>query len=166
VLSWSRIPALRLAARHAHCVAAIGRYHHAQLQRIHHGARQGSRLNQPSTPGLLGSTRGQVKHLLCPDFTGPRPHPKASRGHSFWSVLGFAGIQIRTRLARAVCGGSLMANWHLSLRELSVLAVEFAVATAFNHFGSGRKIWPLTGIRGACQRIRKRGVNPLALCDK
>jgi hypothetical protein len=33
--------------------------------------------------------------------------------------------------ARAACGGSLMANWHFSLRELSVLAVEFALATAF-----------------------------------
>jgi hypothetical protein len=32
--------------------------------------------------------------------------------------------------ARAACGGSLMANWHF-VRDLSVLAVEFAVATAF-----------------------------------
>ena len=66
--------------------------------------------------------------------------------------------------ARAACGRSLMANWHLSLRELSVLAVEFAVATAFDHqFCSGRKIRPLTDFEAQC--IQKRRVNPLALCD-
>ena len=33
--------------------------------------------------------------------------------------------------ARAACGGSLMADWQLRLRQLCFVAAEFAVATAF-----------------------------------
>ena len=46
-------------------------------------------------------------------------------GHDFGLFYG------RGAYARAACGGWLMADWQLRLRQLCFVAAEFAVATAF-----------------------------------